>query len=219
MQHRGGRLLDYGFGDGTFLALAHHLFDSAIGVDSDTKQVVECAARFSSVSALSFLHVNEVASDAYAGRFDLITCMEVLEHCTPERLEGVLSDLSRLVSVNGTVLISVPIEIGPSLIAKQLIRRVAAWRGLGDYRYLETYKLGELCTMVLANKSTSIPRPLYRADESIGAFYGHKGFNWRAFRVHLQQRFALERIYFSPVGWLCGYLSSQVWFVCKLAGC
>jgi hypothetical protein len=142
--------------------------------------------------------------------------MEVLEHCTPEKLEGVLSDLSRLVATNGIVLISVPIEIGPSLIAKQLIRRIAAWRGLGDYRYLETYKPGELCTMFLANTNTSIPRPLYTAEEPIGTFYGHKGFNWRALRVHLHQRFAVERVYFSPVAWLGGYLSSQVWFVCKL---
>ena len=69
----------------------------------------------------------------YLLRRDVITCMEVLEHCLePERLR-VLDELAGLARPAGRVVISVPIEIGPSLAAKQLARALAGLRGLGDY--------------------------------------------------------------------------------------
>src|SRR5689334_11293876 len=37
----GARLLDYGCGDGTFLALVHDLFPEAVGADLDPKQTAD----------------------------------------------------------------------------------------------------------------------------------------------------------------------------------
>ena len=45
----GARLLDYGCGDGTFLALVHDLFPEAVGADLDPKQTADCARRFASL--------------------------------------------------------------------------------------------------------------------------------------------------------------------------
>jgi hypothetical protein len=116
------------------------------------------------------------------------------------------------------VIISVPIEIGPSLIGKQVVRTLAGWRGLGDYRHREKFSFTDFWKMVFAGAETSIERPVYRADfapDRPNSFHGHKGFNWRALRVRLRERFEIRQTLFSPLGWTAGYLSSQVWFVCK----
>lgn len=211
------RLLDYGCGDGTFLALARDLFPEAVGVDEDPKQTAECVNRFAGLLGLSFMLTDDLADARHTGAYGVIVCMEVLEHCVEEKLVSVLSDLRRLLAPEGTVIISVPIEIGPSLIAKQVVRTIAGWRGLGDYKYSERYTGGELLKMMFAGERMSITRPMYRADFALdrpNLFHGHKGFNWRTLRARLGKQFTVQQTLFSPMGWLGGYLNSQAWFIC-----
>jgi 2-polyprenyl-3-methyl-5-hydroxy-6-metoxy-1,4-benzoquinol methylase len=212
----GARLLDYGCGDGTFLALVHDLFPEAVGADLDPKQTADCARRFASVSGLSFILTEGLADRN--GSFDVVFCMEVLEHCIDEVRAQVLHDLRRLASADGTVIVSVPIEIGPSLLGKQLVRMIAGWRRLGDYQYREKYTPWELGKMVFAGAQTAIHRPVLRTELIPGRptfFHGHKGFNWRTLRHQLGEHFRVEQVLFSPLGWLRGFFSSQVWFICK----
>ena len=115
------RLLDYGCGDGTFLSTVRDLFRDATGAESDPKEIDDCRKRLTRVR---FALVTELASAEHA--YDVITCMEVLEHCVGGTVDAVLTDLTRLVSPSGVIIISVQIEIGPSLIAKQIVRRIAA---------------------------------------------------------------------------------------------
>jgi 2-polyprenyl-3-methyl-5-hydroxy-6-metoxy-1,4-benzoquinol methylase len=214
----GARLLDYGCGDGTFLALVHDLFPEAIGADLDPKQTADCVRRFASWTGLSFILTDDLAGPGHNGSFDLVFCMEVLEHCTDEVRSQVLQDLQRLVSTDGTVIVSVPIEIGPSLLGKQIVRMIAGWRRLGDYQYRETYTLWELGKMVFAGARTAIHRPVFRTEMTPGRptfFHGHKGFNWRALRRQLEEYFRIQQVLFSPLAWLGGFLSSQAWVVCK----
>jgi SAM-dependent methyltransferase len=216
--HAGGKLLDYGCGDGTFLAMVADLFSEAVGADVDPKQTADCRARFGAVPGLSFVLTEELTAARHNLAYDVVVCMEVLEHCIADKRAEVLGDLHRLVAGDGTVIISVPIEIGPSLIGKQLVRTVAGWRGLGDYRHREKFSCMEFWKMVLAGAQTSIERPVYRADfapDRPNAFHGHKGFNWRALQARLRERFEIRQTLFSPLGWTAGYLSSQAWFVCK----
>src|SRR3954468_23986599 len=44
----GGALLDYGCGDGTFIALAHDLFRETTGTDIDIEQLRDCGRRLGS---------------------------------------------------------------------------------------------------------------------------------------------------------------------------
>ena len=50
----GGRLLDYGCGDGTFVAMVHAGFQEAVGVDVDPKQIEECSARLGHLPGVRF---------------------------------------------------------------------------------------------------------------------------------------------------------------------
>jgi 2-polyprenyl-3-methyl-5-hydroxy-6-metoxy-1,4-benzoquinol methylase len=214
----GGRLLDYGCGDGTFLALVHDLFPGAIGVDPAVAQTADCAKRLRSLP-LSFTTPDSLGP-AHSGVYDVVTCMEVLEHCVETERGRVIEELARLVRPDGVVVVSVPIEVGPSLVGKQVARALAAWRGLGDYEHRETYRPSELIRMVFACAGTSVDRPSYETvgpDGSAIRYYGHKGFDWRVLREELRRRFTIERMTFSPMPWLESWLNSQVWFICRVA--
>jgi hypothetical protein len=147
--------------------------------------------------------------------------METLEHVHVDDMPHVLADLARLVKPGtGRVIISVPIEIGPTLLGKQVVRRIAGWRGIGDYRWTERYAPGELLRMLCATASTAIPRQHHELrfpDGSTTRGYAHKGFNWRALRRQLGGCLRVDRTLFSPLGWTKGFLSSQAWMICRVS--
>ena len=169
------------------------LFPNAAGGDIDSWQNEDCRKRFAAHPGISFLSIDELEQPAHRGGYDIVTCMEVLEHCLPETTEKVIGDLRRLVAPGGTVVISVPIEIGPTLIGKQMVRAIAGWRSIGDYKYREKYTAAELATMLLADERTAIERPIYSGSAGAQPSHGHKGFNWRALRHRLQDAFEIRR--------------------------
>ena len=216
--YAGQRLLDYGCGDGTFLALVHDLFPDALGVDVAPDQIAECSARFAGLTGLRFATTDDIAAAAHTGRYDVIVCTEVLEHCPSDIQNAVLDRLTSLLAARGVLIVSVPIEIGPALAAKQLARALAAGRGLEEYATRERYRPSEFFRMVFASRGTAIARV-----ESIGQLgngrevrcTGHKGFNWRALERSLGQRFVVVERHFTPMPRLGPWLNSQAWFVCR----
>src|SRR6478672_9294546 len=56
----GGALLDYGCGDGTFIALAHDLFRETTGTDVDVEQLRDCQQRLGGVDDVRFSSVEEL---------------------------------------------------------------------------------------------------------------------------------------------------------------
>jgi hypothetical protein len=139
--------------------------------------------------------------------------MEVLEHCTPAVVDAVLGDLARLVAPDGRVIISVPIETGPSFLLKYAVRTVAGWRGLGDYRHYEKYPVGDAVRMIASTKQTRLARPVY--DDGRHGFHSHYGFNWRHLAERARQVLCIERTVFSPFNTPGGLLDSQAWLVCR----
>lgn len=216
--YAGRMLLDYGCGDGTFLDLVHDLFSEAVGADVNSRQTADCAREYADRKGLSFVLTDELTDDRHTGAYGIIVCMEVLEHCLEEQRKTVLADMRRLLAEDGVLIISVPIEIGPSLIVKQFCRHLAGWRGLGGYQWTEGYRIDEFWKMVFAGAHSRIERPVHRLDltpDRPSIFHGHKGFNWRAFQAELKD-FVIMRRCFTPLVWLGGCFNSQVWFVCKL---
>jgi 2-polyprenyl-3-methyl-5-hydroxy-6-metoxy-1,4-benzoquinol methylase len=213
--HVGGRLLDYGCGDGTFIALTHGRFSEAIGADVDADQIAECRRRFSDRSAVRFVLTSSLDGVEHAGAYDVVTCMEVLEHTTDSERVRVVETLGRLVRPGGRIVISVPIEIGPALLGKQFFRAVAAWRGQGDYRYRETYTPRELLAAAFARPR--LARAIYTSEGADGpyTYCGHKGFDWRTLDREIRGRLIVERRLFSPMPLFGPLLNSQVWFVCR----
>ena len=214
----GGALLDYGCGDGTFIALAHDLFRETTGTDVDVEQLRDCGRRLSSAPDVRFASLDELRRPDFAGYFDAVVCMEVLEHCPSDVQPHVLADLARFVRSHGVVIISVPIEIGPTLALKQAVRAGAAATGLVEYENRERYRIAEFMRMLLARSTSQIER---RATITINAhgdsvrYHGHKGFNWRMLAPVIESTFVIERRLYSPVPFTGPWLNSQVWFICR----
>lgn len=209
----GGRLLDYGCGDGTFLAVVRDLFPTAVGADVEPRQLDDCRRRFAGVNGIRFVTTAELRSPKFRASFDAITCTEVLEHCLRKDVPVVLNDLIHLAASRARIVISVPIEIGPSLILKQAIRRLAGRRHIGDYEYTEKYSSSEILKMLFAGRSTAISRPVFGDDKF--AYHGHKGFNWRSLREEIARLFEIHEIRYSPIAAAGSLLNSQVWFICS----
>jgi SAM-dependent methyltransferase len=202
----GGRsLLDYGCGDGTFLKKVRDLVDRCVACD-----VVPCD--LSHLDGVTFVAIRDL-DETHTGRYDLVFCMEVLEHCVAADVEKALDDLQRLVAPDGTIVISVPIEIGPTLLGKQTVRRILGARKLGDYEWTERYSLQAMIQMLFADERTAIDRPTY--GEGQRTWHSHFGFNWRALKSKVESRFVLMEERFSPLAWTRGFASSQVWFICR----
>ena len=211
--YAGGRLLDYGCGDGTFVAMVHAGFRETVGVDVDPAQIAECTARLGHLAGVRF-DVSRNAAAQAPGPWDVVTCMEVLEHCVADERRRVLDELAALAGPSGTVVISVPIEVGPSVAGKQLFRALAGMRGLGDYRHRERYTPLEIVRSMIGAR---VERVAFEGRGANGAYryYGHKGFDYRDLAREIGERFTIRQRLFSPMPWLGPLLNSQTWFLCE----
>lgn len=208
------KLLDYGCGDGTFLASVADRVREALGAEIADDLIQDCRIRLARIANLRFCHVSDLSDSLHDGGYDVVTCMETLEHCTDPAVTRVLADLTRLCATTGRVIISVPIETGPSFLLKLAVRSVAAWRGLSDYCYYERYHVRDALRMITARSKTRVARPVY--GPAGAEFHSHYGFNWRQLRERVRTVLHVERTCFSPLAWLGGIASSQAWFVCRL---
>jgi SAM-dependent methyltransferase len=211
----GQRILDYGCGDGTFLALLHEGRSApaaAVGAEIDPRIVADCRRRFAGLPSVRFVDVASLQDAAETESYDAVFCMEVLEHVVDPM--PILGDFARLLRPGGRLVISVPIETGPPVVVKQIVRRVAGWRGIGDYPGTSSYGALEMVRSVFAGAQQHIRRPIFPTADG-RQFHDHKGFNWRVLRAAVAGRFELVRTAMSPFDWAGAHLSTQAWFVAR----
>jgi SAM-dependent methyltransferase len=207
----GGRLLDYGCGDGTFMAMIHGDFRETVGWDVDPDQIAACHSRLGHLPGVRFAVAPSTSGEP---AWDVVTCMEVLEHCVEPERRRVLDTLASLARPGGLVIISVPIEIGPSVAGKQFFRALAGWRNLGDYRHRERYSPIEMLRSIAGLR---VARIAFEGRSRSGSYqyYGHKGFDYRELEKEIASRFTIAQRLFSPMRWLGPLFNSQAWFVCE----
>jgi SAM-dependent methyltransferase len=209
----GRRVLDYGCGDGTFLAMlsesAHPPADS-VGAELYDHKVSDCRTRLGRQPGLSFTSVDSLDLNVHRERYDGVVCMEVLEHVVD--VDAVIDRLWRLLAADGTLLVSVPVETGLPLLIKQAVRRIAGWRRIGQYPGTSPYTWRECVVSLFAGSTPHLVRTTYGCDAHC---HDHKGFNWMALRDRLARRFTIDRIVASPLAWLGPHFATQVWFVAR----
>jgi SAM-dependent methyltransferase len=213
-EFRGKRVLDFGSGDGTFLALTMMSDDApsmAAGAELTREVVEDCRRRYRGEPRLQFLRVEELDDPNHATAYDAVFCMEVLEHVVDWEPE--LARMSRLLAPVGKLVVSVPVETGLPVLVKQTVRRIAGWRKVGHYPGTSSYSWSELCSAVVAGARQHLERPVF--DTGSGPAHDHKGFNWMVLRERLSRQFTVERVLASPFPWLGPRLATQVWFVCR----
>jgi 2-polyprenyl-3-methyl-5-hydroxy-6-metoxy-1,4-benzoquinol methylase len=116
-------VLDYGCGNGAFLARAAALGHRATGVDFDPQ-----AAAIARRHGVTVHLPGAMADGAFAGRFDHITAAHVLEHVADPL--ALLADFRRWLKPGGTVFIELP-----NAEAEGLARHGRFWRGLEAPRH------------------------------------------------------------------------------------
>lgn len=211
----GKRLIDYGCGDGTLIALLHGAGAApavAVGADLDDHQVLDCRARLGHLAGVRFERISDLALPEHDRAYDVVVCTEVLEHVVD--VDAIIDGLYRLVADRGTLIVSVPVETGLPLVVKQAVRRLAGWRGIGHYKWTSTYSWGELAAGVFAGREPHMTRTIFHGATGV-PYHDHKGFNWKALSDRIATRFAIDAVLASPFARLGPSLATQVWFVAR----
>ncbi len=211
----GKTVLDLGCGDGTFLALLMN-GDSApkqaIGAEISSGLVDDCKKRLGHIPRLDFVRTDELDDAAHQHCYDGLFCMEVMEHVVD--VVPIITQMHNLLAPGGTLVLSVPVETGPPVLVKQMARRIAGWRGVGDYPGTAPYTLREFAVSMFPGPRQHVVRPLHRDDNGT-EFHDHKGFNWMLLKKRISEQFTIERVLTSPIRWLPPQLGSQVWFIAR----
>ena len=184
----GGTLLDYGAGQGRFLHLLR-------GELRGAGRMTERLTGFDPFMAPVFPGVEVVSSvgQVAAGSVDCLTVLEVCEHLDAAETEELLACAARVLRPGGTLLVTVPIMIGPVILVKEAVRMVL-------FRRWTDLSPGELLACALWG---AVPR---RADN---IKHSHRGYDWRVTRHMLEVRVGPVRTSFSPFRWLGAWLNSQ----------
>jgi SAM-dependent methyltransferase len=187
---RGGTVLDYGCGEGTFLnALAEVRPDLKLfGYDPESGHVPE---RYELVTDMAVVPASSV---------DLLCCFETLEHLYDDEIAAFAADASRVLTPDGRLLVSVPVIGGPPLLLKELNRSIM-------FRRRSDYRAGELLAASFAGRPA--PRP-----ENIRVT--HKGFDHRAVLAKLDG-FVVVDSACSPFTGLPWWLNSQAFSLLRRA--
>jgi SAM-dependent methyltransferase len=203
------RALDLGCADGWLLdQLARAgCVRGGIGVDADTNSLEVARQRFEGRSGFEFVTPDQVDHIAEADA-DLLICTETLEHV--DDAPGEIAKLARWGRPNARLLISVPIEVGPSLLVKQAGRFLANLTG--SYGY-ETYKWSELLSAsILWNPGafeSSHSHPTTNGK-------GHKGFDFRQVKAELERHCRIDRALFTPFPPFGTVFNSTAFYVCTV---
>jgi SAM-dependent methyltransferase len=161
------RVCDLGCGDGTWLRFLEPEIGYGIGMDlgwGDTTRGWGLVTGKVALERRDFLD-----AELPAGSFDIVSCLETLEHVDDP--EAVLRRMNELCRPGGIVVVSVPIELGPSLLCKEIAARLTAYKRTSEpsdrWTIRETLRgvLGDIEAVKRARRESS------RAT--------HKGFDYR----------------------------------------
>ncbi len=200
---RGASALDWGCADGFILKklLSCGVIESGIGIDIDPGQVALNRENFKEVKELSFFTPDEFRLEHSNKKFDLVLCTETLEHV--QYPQEILSKIRGVASESSTIIISVPIEVGPSLLIKQFGRFIANLKG--NYGYPK-YRLLELVAAGVFWNVGALAKE--RVD-------GHKGFDYRVVCQLIKEHFLIKKTIYSPFYLLGALFNSTVYWVLR----
>ena len=192
------RLLDFGCGNGLFL---NQLKESTgknihlVGFEPFMEPLILNSIKIEK----DWERIEDVVHQN--GLFDYITCFEVLEHFSPEKQIEIIQRMKKVLSPDGYLIISTPIEKGFSSLIKNIIRKI-------DFPKSPEYTFKNI-TASLFGKSL--------AEIRTGQDYlTHMGFYFHDLEKILVSDFIIESKFYSPLKWFGYNFNSQVFYKLKL---
>jgi cyclopropane fatty-acyl-phospholipid synthase-like methyltransferase len=186
------RLLDFGCGDGLFL--------NRLNIKLNGGGVIGYEPYMSPISGNSVVILQDWTEVKQKAPFDCITCFEVLEHFSPNKQREVLQEMHSILTGNGLLIISVPIEKGFPSVVKNIIRRL-------KYKDKVTYSIKNIVTSFYGK-----PLPEFRQDNK---HLNHLGFYYHDLEAILLQYFDIIEKCFSPFPFFGYNVNSQIFFKLK----
>ncbi len=199
----GMTVLDYGTGDGLLLSYLARTYPEArcMGFEPVDEMSAQARALLSRTETEAVLLTRREQLQGI--RCQRLCCMEVMEHLDETTMAQAFADFRQVLLPEGKLLISVPIEIGLSALAKNLVR----W---GNRQAQEGTSLRTVLAAALG-RTDHIPR-INRG----GYIDSHLGFDYRELRRRVRHEgFVIERQTFGPMPWLGAVLNSQVFWLCR----
>jgi SAM-dependent methyltransferase len=195
-------ILDFGCGDGYFLKeLEHHCKgkkNRLIGFEKYPNIYINN----NSYDDIVFFY-NEIDLSTYLldkGKFDSITCFEVLEHCSQKTQLEILQTLDSYLKPHGKIIISVPIEIGITAFLKNIFRfRLSPKKRFGGYTFKNIIK-----------STLYLPIEDYRSREE---YLTHMGFDYRDLIKIINKYFIIDKKIYTPLHNVNHVLNSQVFLI------
>lgn len=208
------RVLDFGCWEGHFLPSLLGNFREVWGVDDDSGSLVEtlpsvstilqvarklCESEAGAAPRLGLVKATGVRLPFPTGYFDIVFCLDTLAHIVPPARRPVIAELSRVTRAGGQMIVSLPIEIGPVLLLRQMMRALTR-------KQRDVYSVGD------ALRSVAF-RPRYA---TIGAGpVTSKGYDFRRDLELLQSSFTICRKRFVPAN-ILGPLNAAVIVECRI---
>tara|TARA_X000000368_G_scaffold70344_1_gene51008 strand:- start:1978 stop:2709 length:732 start_codon:yes stop_codon:yes gene_type:complete len=196
-------LLDFGCGDGTFLGNARD--------QENTNAYIGFEPYMESIIKEKDIKIYPNWSDiqnivAKNGKFDVVTCFEVMEHFSEERQITALENIKEILKEDGNLIISVPIEKGLPVIPKNLRRIAISYRGNENI-----YSFKNIIYSLFGIKSKSIKSLRVGND-----YLSHMGFYFTDLETLLKKYFNIESINYSPFPIFPYFFNSQVFYKLSL---
>ena len=181
------RILDIGCSDGPFLPTLNYYAKSIIANDILENRVRE-AKNLVDFNLNESKKISLICSDGQylpfkENNFDIIFCLEVLEHIV--KPDQFLRELLRVLKKNGTLICTLPIEIGLSLLIRNLIGKISHFQR-------PTYNLKQYFQRIFLKKG----------DREYLGEIGHKNFDWRVIKKNLNLHFKILKRKFIPINFL-----------------
>lgn len=190
------RILDFGCGDAMFLNLLDQHSPvqlSLMGYEPYLEMIAGNAVQVVS----DWQEV--IAYTKSTGFFDCVVCFEVLEHLSEKKQREVLEQILPVLSKDGVLVLSVPIEKGIPALIKNQFRGSSSNPGLYSKKNIIASFLG---------KDLS---ELRQGDE----YLSHMGFYFSDLELVLASYFEMEERFFSPFKGLGYQVNSQVFYKLK----
>jgi len=122
---------------------------------------------------------------------DVILCLETLEHVF--NINKVINEIYRILKKDGIFIFSVPIEIGFSLLIRQLIVKLIRFQDDHNYSIKELFQIGIL------KKVTSDRQHLYNNKSHQ---FTHKNYDFRNMHQIINKKFKTIKVTFKSDSYL-----------------
>jgi SAM-dependent methyltransferase len=193
------RLLDFGCGDGLFLNILNRTNTSRGRTLTGYDPYMEPMPNNSIGIVRDWKEVEQNAP------YDYVTCFEVLEHFSPINQKNALMQMSSVLTDNGLLIISVPIEKGIPSVVKNILRK--------SMRHNETFLYKDIYS--INNILRSFRSKPFLAFRNRDGFLPHLGFYYTDLEAIFSQTFDIVEKSFSPFPFLGYSFNSQVFYKLK----